>query len=43
MKGQVTEEVEIIGLLRGSEKRQPLGMKNMPEKGFWVYRLSTLN
>ncbi|KAK6629195.1 hypothetical protein RUM43_003012 [Polyplax serrata] len=38
MKGQVTEEVEIIGLLRGSEKRQPLGMKNMPEKGFWLYR-----
>lgn len=38
LAAQVTDEIEITGLIRLSEKRQPLGMKNIPSKGLWMYR-----
>ncbi|EEB11739.1 Surfeit locus protein, putative [Pediculus humanus corporis] len=38
LEGQIDDEVELIGLIRLSEKRPPLGRKNDPEHGRWLYR-----
>lgn len=37
-EGQVRSEVDIVGLVRLTETRKPMGMKNIPEKGFWMLR-----
>ena len=37
-EGQVSEEMEIIGILRNSEKRPPFGAKNDDNKNQWNHR-----
>jgi len=38
VKGQVEEEVELVGILRNTEKRPPFMSKNNPELGMWYHR-----
>lgn len=37
-ENKMTDPVEIVGVIRGTEKRPPLVAKNVPAKGAWHYR-----
>lgn len=38
MENKITDSLEIVGVIRATEKRPPFVPKNTPTKGVWHYR-----